>query len=297
MSLSRRFAAAALVTALLASSGAHAQAGAKLPEQGDERFWVLGIAGLLDDASNSGLLATFGYAPTSANWLSAAVGQSRSPERGANVVADTLELGFEHDFGPVGLGLTGERWGDSGDLESVDWRASLFFGNERYRITFERERRNIDLYFTITGPLGRTDRRGIGLDANGNTLRLRVDVAPLWQLYGTATRYRYSRDVSLLPRIASLNLLSSSTLTLANSFVDEYWTLGSERTVGNRLLSFGLSRDRSAVDGSTYRSVDAAFLFPVAPRMDLEFNLGRSESDLLQGGYYGGIQLFIYGGG
>lgn len=297
MSWSERLATAALLVALAPGAEVRAQNAAAGAGPSDDRFWVLGFAGLLDDASNSGLSTTLGYAPTTANWLSVTVGRSRSPERGADVVADTLELGFEHDFGPVGVGLAGERWGDPGNLESVDWRASLFFGNERYRITFERERRSIDLYFTLTGPLGRTDRRSLGLDADGSSLRFRVQLTPLWQLYGAATRYNYSRDVSLLPRIASLDLLSSSTLTLANSFVDEYWTLGSERAFGDRLWSLGFGRDRSAVEGSAFTSMSSAFLFPVGKRIDLELSVGRSDSDLLEGGYYGGLQIFVYGGG
>ena len=45
-------------------------------------------------------------------------------------------------------------------------------------------------------------------------------MAEHWQLYLGLAEHDYERNLNVLPRIDSLNLLSTSTLTLANSFLD-----------------------------------------------------------------------------
>ena len=43
-------------------------------------------------------------------------------------------------------------------------------------------------------------------------------------------------------------------------------------------------------------SLSAAALFPVAPRIDLEFNIGKTDWDFGGSGWYGGVLVLIYGG-
>lgn len=258
--------------------------------------WIVGMSAQLDDESNDSFLAMFDLGLSEATWVSFAAGQSHSPAAAADVTADTLEIGVDHRFGLVGVSLLAERWGDSGNLVSADWRGSIYLATERFRLGLEREHRDIDIYFTVTDLLGRTDLRMAGLNADGTGLTFRVGIAERLQLYGSWIGYDYSRNVSLLPRVASLNFLSTSALTLANSFVDDAATLGIEWTIGERLLNLSVARDESAIDGATFGSIDAAYLFPVGRRMDVEINVGYGDSELIDSGVYGGILLLIYGG-
>jgi hypothetical protein len=261
------------------------------------RPWAIGIGAQADDESNDSALASLNWGVSERTWLAFAAGRSRSPERGADIAADDLSAGLEHRFGLVGVAFDVERWGDSDALESTDFGASIYLQNERLRLGLRRERRAVDIHFTLTGPLGGAVQRTVGVDANGTELNLRVQVGERWQLHARAITYDYSRNLAVLPRIEQLNLLSASALTLANSLVDERAGLGVEwQTRKGQVLTLNHHRDRSAVDGGQLETFDVAFLFPVARRLDLEINLGHGRSDLLGSGLYGGFLLLIYGG-
>ena len=97
----------------------------------------------------------------------------------------------------------------------------------------------------------------------------------------------------MLPRIESLNLLSTSTLTLANSFLDYERYVAVEREFGRAtLLNVRVATDRSAIDGSEFETLEAAVLFPIGRRVDLEVNLGNGRSEFFDAGWYGGL-LFL----
>jgi hypothetical protein len=259
------------------------------------RPWVIGLGGQLDQESSNSLRATFNWGAAERTWLSFSAGRSRSPGDRADVAADTLSAGVDHRFGLLGVVFEAEQWGDAEALESRDVRGAVYLQRERWRIALEYEHRAIDIPFTVAGPLGRTVERTAALSADGLGLTARLQPARRWQLFFSAREYDYTRDLALLPRIDRLNLLSASTLTLANSFIDHERMLGFEREIGNSLVNFSVTRDRSAVDGSEFRGLDAGFLFPISKRMDLELNLGRGDSDLFDSGVYGGVLLLIYG--
>jgi hypothetical protein len=133
------------------------------------------------------------------------------------------------------------------------------------------------------------------VDAHGVAVNARVSPADGWQLYFGATEYAYERDLAVLPRIQALNLLSASTLTLANSFIDHARMVGAEREIGRTVLNVSYTRDESAIDGAEYETFNAALMFPVGARFDLEVNVGNGRSDPFGSGLYGGLLLLIYG--
>jgi hypothetical protein len=269
-----------------------AVAQAPVRDSGDD--WVFGVAGQVDEASNDSLLATFNWGVTPSTWLSFAAGRSTSPADRANVDADTLVASVDHRFGTIGVALEIERWGDSAALETDDWRGSVYYAPERFRIGLAYEQRDIDVPFTLTGPLGARLSRTVQLSSDSVGLDVRVQLADRWQIYFGATEYDYDRDLAPLPRIALLNLLSASTLTLANSFIDYQRSLGVERELGAKLLTVTFMTDRSAIDGSNFETLDAALLFPIGRRMDLEVNIGHGRSDLASAGLYGGLLFLVY---
>ena len=91
-------------------------------------------------------------------------------------------------------------------------------------------------------------------------------------------------------------MLSTSTLTLANSFLDHDRWIALERAFGQAtLLNFRVATDRSAIDASELDTLEAAVLFPIGRRVDLEVSLGSGRSEFFDAGWYGGLLFLIYG--
>jgi hypothetical protein len=284
---------ALLLLALLpAVAGAQ---GVTAPATRDEAMpWLLMLAALVDEESYENAIAGFHLGLSETTWLSLTAGSSRAPSSDAEVKAGLLAAGIEHNFGPVGIAVGAERWGDENDLESGDWREEIFVANERFRVGLLLEQRDVDIYFS-GGPL--LNGRRAAIEADGIGLGGRVRLAPLWRLYGSWMDYDYPPGIALIPRAESLGLLSASAATLAYSLADRYARVGIERKVGRKLVNLDLGSDRSAIDGAVLRSVSAAVLWPVGRRMDLEVHVGTSQVESEPSSVYGGISLIIYGGG
>ena len=261
------------------------------------RDWALILSTSKDEESYENLFASFNLALLDETWISLTAGRSRAPSTEQDVRANLIELGIDHNFGPVGIGFSAERWGDANNLESSDRQVEIFFAGDRYRLALVREDRDIDIYFSGAGAPILTDLRRVGIDADAVGLNWRYRFAPNWQTYGSWMDYDYPRGVRLLPRIDRLNLLSTSAVTLAHSFIEQYQTVGLERSLGLKLINFDYSQDRSSIDGERLKSIGASILWPVAPRMDLEFRIGNSRASGFGSTTYGGLTLLIYGGG
>lgn len=280
------------IVAALAPAAAEAQA-----ETPDGRAgWMLGLGAQADEHDAGSLLGTSYFAVGPRTWLTFAAGTSSSPSQAGDIDADTLLLGVDHRFDGVGFTLEVERWGDSGALETKDISGSVYFDRDRWRIGFGYEQRDIEIPFTVTGPLGGTFRGTAEVPADGVSVDASVAVAERWRLYFGLKEFDYERNLNVIPRIASLNWLSASTLTLANSFLDHDRFVAVERELGAAtLLNVRFAKDRSAIDGAELDTAEAAVLFPIGNRLDLEVNLGYGRSDFFQAGYYGGLLLLIYG--
>ena len=281
--------------ALIALAPAAGQAPAEPPDDG-RAGWMIGLGAQFDEHDAHSVLGTSYVAVGSRTWLTFAAGESNSPAETGDIEASTLLIGVDHRFDKVGFTLEVERWGDSGVLETTDFSGSVYFDRDRWRIGLGYEQRDIDIPFTLTGPLGGTFSRTAELAADGLSLDATVALAERWRLYLGLKEFDYERDLSLVPRIASLNLLSASTLTLANSFLDHDRFFAVERELGQAsLLNVRLAQDRSAIDGAGLDTLEAAVLFPIGRRVDLEVNVGHGSSDFFQAGYYGGLLFLIYG--
>ena len=271
-------------------------AGAQSTPPDETRGWVLGLNAQADEHDAHSLYASSYVGVGSRTWLTFAAGKSSSPIESTDIEADTFLVGIDHRFDKVGFTLEAERWGDSGELETTDFSGSVYFDRDRWRIGFGYEHRNIEIPFTVTGPLGRTFSRTVDLAADGLSFDANVTLAERWRLYVGLEEFDYERDLAVLPRIASLNFLSASTLTLANSFLDHDRFIAVERDLGRAtVLSLRLAKDQSAIDSAALETIEAAVLFPIGRRVDLEVNLGHGGSDFFQDGYYGGLSFLIYG--
>lgn len=273
--------------------------GAALADESDDGTLPFIFAGGVQsdaEGSTSGLVSA-DVGVTESTWVSFAVVANRSPSDRAGLDTRSLSAGLDQRFGSFGLTLGIERWGESGEIESDDWDVGLTWQGERLRLGAGIERRDFGVTFQFTGPGDRTFSRESGFDADGVRARFAFEIAPEWRLFASGSRYDYSVDLTLVPRLDILRLLSTSTLTLANSLVDYQYSLGIEREFGNKALSATLGRDRSAVDKSVLETVDLGLLLPLAARVDIELRLGVSNSDDFGSEVFGGVFLFFYGGG
>jgi hypothetical protein len=214
--------------------------------------WMLGLGAQVDADENDSLLANLYVGVGTRTWLTFVAGQSSSPAERADIDADTLAIGVDHRFEHVGFTLEAERWGDSAALETQDFSGSVYFDRERWRIGLRYETRDIDIPFAFTGPLGNTFRRTVSVSADSVRVDARVDIGERWRLYLGVGEHDYARNLNVLPRIESLNLLSTSTLTLANSFLDDERYAAVERELGQVTLNLRVATDRSAIDGSKF---------------------------------------------
>jgi hypothetical protein len=259
--------------------------------------WLLSLSALRDENAYENAVASFHIGLGAGTWVSVIAGSSHAPSTEADVRARLFAADIEHDFGPAGLALGVESWGDDDNLEAQDLRGELFFSGDRYRFALVAERRDIDIYFSGSGAPRVTDLRRIGVAADGLGLSARYRLSADWQIYGAWMGYDYPNRMQVVPRADRLNLLSASAVTLAYGFVDRYMTFGVERAFGQTLLNVDVGRDRSAIDQSRLTSISASALFPLAARLDLEFTLGSSRLDGGSSSRYGGITLLVYGGG
>ena len=133
------------------------------------------------------------------------------------------------------------------------------------------------------------------MSADSVAVNARVAIGEHWQLYLGLAEHDYERDLNVLPRIENLNLLSTSTLTLANSFLDHERYVAVDRELGRVSFNVRLSTDRSAIDGSEFDTAEAGVLFPIGNRVDLEVNLGNGRSEFFDAGWYGGLLFLVYG--
>ena len=256
---------------------------------------MLGVGAQVDEDESDSLLATLYAGVGASTWLTFIAGQSSSPADRADIDADTWAIGVDHRFDNVGFTLEAEHWGDSGVLETQDLAGSVYFDRDRWRIGFGVKTRDIEIPFTVTGALGGTFRRSAQVDADSVSVDVRLALADAWQLYLGLAEHDYERHLNVLPRVANLNLLSTSTLTLANSFVDHERYVAAERQFGRVSLNVRAATDASAIDGSKFDTLEAAVLFPIGSRVDLEINVGNGRSELFDAGSYGGLLFLIYG--
>jgi hypothetical protein len=299
---SSKFKTLLLTGALLAGSIAIGQTDSQVSEQPEvgssnsyAGLWMLGLLMQSDDESSQGSAVSFGYGVGESTWFSALLANSSSPAERADISANTFVLGIDHRFDKVGFSFELEDWGESGAVESEDIGASVYFFGDRYRVELGLEKRDID--FTFSLPFGdRIFTRKASFDADGWSFGVNVRASDAVSVYYDYRDYDYSVNLRVLPRIDRLNLLNGSALTLANSLLSEVHTFGVDVAFGDKSLSLIFGEDTSAIDGTDLSSIGASLIFPVAPRIDLEISLGRSDSDFLEASNYGGIGILIYGG-
>jgi hypothetical protein len=144
--------------------------------------WMLGVGAQADEEGGDSLLANVYAGVGSRTWLTFVAGRSTSPEERADIKAETLAIGIDHKLDAVGFTFDVERWGDADALETDDLAASVYLDRERWRIDVGYETRDLEIPFTLTGPLGGTLRRDAQVDGDSVSVDARVALGERWQL-------------------------------------------------------------------------------------------------------------------
>lgn len=203
------------------------------------------------------------------------------------------DLSLDHLFDPVGVRAGFAYWGDPDVLDSRDWRGSLYWRGERFRVSGLFERRQFD--FTIQAG-ERFPGREQSFDADGLGLSLSFELTSSVDVYLSGLDYDYSVDLQIDDRRELLRLLTASRLSLINSLVDFRVNAALGVDFGRQRLSLDVGTWRGETDGGDTRSATVRWLTPLGRRTDLELGIGYDDSELYGSLAFFSVFLFFYGG-
>ncbi|NNF40913.1 MAG: hypothetical protein HKN64_06000 [Woeseiaceae bacterium] len=256
--------------------------------------YVLG-GGLERDSEGSlGVAALGELGVTAKTWLSATLA-SNSVELSERADLETVyaDLGIDHWLEPIGLRAAVAYWGDDDTLDSMDWRASLYWRSDKPYLSVDFEYRDFSFQLPASGQFS---GRELGFDASGLGIAASFDVTDDVSLGLAGMDYDYSVNLGTDRNRSILQLASFSRLSLINSLVDYrvFATLGV--AAGERRWQFDVGSWKGEVDGATTRSATVRFLTPLGERHDIEFALGIDDSELYGDASFLSVFLYFYGG-
>jgi len=133
-----------------------------------------------------------------------------------DLTLDTVfcDLGIDHWFEPVGISAAIAYWGDHNILDSVNYRASVYWRSARVTISGDAEFRNFELDFPATDrfPVRKTHFSATGL---GLTTRFKLSDRTDLRIFGIDYDYDVNFRADENDRI--LELLSVSRLSLSTA--------------------------------------------------------------------------------
>ncbi len=260
-----------------------------------EEGYIVG-AGLEGDSDGGLALAAMGEIGLGdKTWIAAAVARNANDvEFGADLETWYADLGIDHFRDPVGVDVGVAYWGDSDALDSTDWRASLYWRNDRFSIAGDYQYRDFSFLFPATD---RFPGREVGFDANGVGFSTRYDISDSLSVGLSAMNYDYSVNLRLDRNRGLLQLLSFSRLSLINSLIDYRATATLGIDVDKRRWQLDIGTWKGEVDDSTSRSATVRLQNPLTDTTDIEFALGVDHSELYGNVTFFSVFLYFFGGG
>ena len=255
--------------------------------------YIIGVGADADteDAIAASLSAELGL--TKDTWLSMAVA-SNKVDLPLGITLDTLyaDVGIDHWFDPVGVRVGVAYWGDSDILDSVDYRASLYWRGDKFSVAGNYEFRDFSFDLFRRFPSGVRD---IEFHADGVGLSARVDLSDSVDLSFSAMQYDYNVNLGIAESRPIADFLSVSRLSLLNSLIDYRGRVAVGVDVGPRRLSLDYATWKGEVGGRVTNSVTLRFLTPMGQRSDVEFSLGVDRSKGFGSVAVFSVFLFFYG--
>ncbi len=259
--------------------------------------WAFTAGVQADDEDARAVQAGFSYALSDAAWLNADAGFTRqaTPPGEPTIESRFIGLGLDYNFGPAGMQLNADYWGDPGELTRNSLIAGVYHATENARVSVQGFYRDYTLTARIPDDFGNLldlrefDMSGTGL---GGTLRMSGD---RWFGGLRGAWFDYSRDPQILRSRTAFRVLSLSALTLANSFLDYRTEASLGFEIGIRSLEFEFSRAKSAVDDADIRTFALYFITPMSERLDLQLSAGVNDSEGLANSVFAGLAITWFG--
>lgn len=250
-----------------------------------------GVEGDTEDGLAVSVLGELGLSPQT--WLSGALARN-SAESAFTRNLDTwfADIGIDHWWKPIGVRGGVAYWGDNDSIDSMDFRGSVYWRNEKASIAANYEYRDFSVLFPATEQFA---GRKAGFAADGVGLSARFEVTDSVSLGLSGMDYDYDVNLQLDSNRPLLQLLSFSRLSLINSLVDYRASASLGVDFGKRSLEFDASTWKGEVDGGRTKSATVRYLSPMTDRTDIEFALGVDDSDLYGNVTFFSVFVFFYG--
>ena len=213
--------------------------------------------------------------------------------RGQTLNTRYYDIGFDHHFDPLGLELEAAYWGDNDILDSIDARASVYWQNEKYRLSADFEYRDFEFDLPTVDTF---EGRDVRFHANGYGLTGNVQVTDSLSFSATGVRYDYSVPLRIDDNRDIINFLSISRLSLIASLID--YRVGADigLNVGESHWSVDYYTWKGAVDGGKTDSTSLQFLTPLGKRFDIELSFGHDRTELYGSANVYSVFFYFYGG-
>jgi hypothetical protein len=227
-------------------------------------------------------------------WLSATLAKSTA-ELPRDLSLDTVfgDVGIDHWFKPIGVNASIAYWGDHNILDSVNYRASLYWRSPKVTISGDVEFRDFELDFPATDRLP-VRTTSFGATGIGLTTRFRLSDKVSLGIYGMDYDYDVNFRIEENDRI--LALLSVSRLSLLNSLVDYRASASLSVDAGKRQWQLELATWQGEADQEITKSATIRFITPLGKSSDIEFGLGIDKSDVYGDTTFLSVFMYFYGG-
>ncbi|MEM8547962.1 MAG: hypothetical protein AAGF46_07345 [Pseudomonadota bacterium] len=266
--------------------------------QADDSGYILGAGMTVDNGDGYGVTGLFDYIFNDATSVSLAVGAAEAAALPDDVTTRFWSVGFQHDFGGLGVDLRGGQSGDPSDFDSDDLDVGLFHQGEHWRLAAGWLRRDIDLTFRLT-PTRMAREFSLPLKADGWRAAVSYRTESRWRWSVRARQFDYDRDPTLLGTGFVTQRLSPTTLTLTGTLLDSSYAASVEIPFKkSRALSLGVARDVLAGDLAEVETLTLGWLTPAGERGDLDMSLGisRADGNADETTVFVGILYLFYGG-
>ena len=227
-------------------------------------------------------------------WLSATLAKSTA-ELPRDLSLDTVfgDVGIDHWFKPIGVSASIAYWGDHNILDSVNYRASLYWRSPKVTISGDVEFRDFELDFPA---IDRLPVRTTSFGATGFGLTTRFALSDKVSLSINGMDYDYDVNFRIEENDRILALLSVSRLSLINSLVDYRASASLSVDAGKRQWQLELATWQGEADQEITKSATIRFITPLGKSSDVEFGLGIDKSDVYGDTTFLSVFMYFYGG-
>lgn len=227
-------------------------------------------------------------------WLSGTLAKSTT-KLPRDIELNTIfgDIGIDHWFELVGINASISYSGDRDILDSVNFRASVYWRTAKVTISADANYRDFELDFPATDF---RPARTIEFHSNGLGLSTKFKLSDKVDFSFYGMNYDYDVNFRTAENDRILEFLSASRLSLLNSLVDYRAGASFGLDVGDRRWQLDLATRQGEADQEKTKSATIRFITPLGQSRDVEFGLGIDDSELYGNITFLSVFLYFYGG-